>query len=76
MPFNHIIDHNAIAMSIPLIILHVVVHYDVIIISRMTGDHEHTMSSKLVKCLIITNKPCDDNHTINRILNKVSHHHN
>jgi len=46
---SHIVSHNAIAMSTPLIILHVTMHYDVIIVSQMTGDHGHTMSSKLVR---------------------------
>jgi hypothetical protein len=40
---SHIVSHSAIAMSTPLIILHVIMHYDVIIISQRTNDHENTM---------------------------------
>jgi hypothetical protein len=48
-------------------------HYDAIIVSQMTDDHEYTMSSKLGRWLVTTEKPCDDSHTINQILNKVLH---
>ncbi len=62
--FNHIINHNAIAMSTPLIILYITMDCHVIIVNSLTNDrwltsqrtnHVKTQSIKFwSKCHIIT----------------------